>query len=132
MRVNLLIICLLGALTVVLGAFGAHGLKEVLTSEQLKSFETAVKYQMYHVLVLLFIFLTQLLNEKSKKNISYIFYAGILLFSGSIYAITFGVEAKTIWFVTPLGGILFIMGWLKLGFDLFMSYKNENLIKTKQ
>lgn len=129
MRVNLLIVCVLGALTVVLGAFGAHGLKEVLTSEELKSFETAVRYQMYHVLVLLFIFITQFLSEKSKKIISYIFYIGILFFSGSIYAITFGIEAKAIWFVTPLGGLLFIVGWLKLGFDLFNSFKNINLIK---
>ncbi|MDV7187711.1 DUF423 domain-containing protein [Lutibacter sp. TH_r2] len=123
MRVNLLIVCVLGALTIGLGAFGAHGLKEVLTSEELINFKTGVRYQMYHVLVLLFVLTTQFLNKKSKKIISSIFYLAILFFSGSIYAITLGVESKNIWFITPFGGLLFIIGWIKLGFDLFKGLK---------
>jgi len=105
----------LGIFTIILGAFGAHALKESLTPDALKSFETAVRYQMYHVLFLLFINSTNLLSDKSKKTISTIVLIGILFFSGSIYAITIGgVNAKLIWFITPLGGLLFIVGWTLL------------------
>lgn len=121
----MLIVCVLGALTIALGAFGAHSLKETLPVEELKSFETGVKYQMYHVIVLLFVFSSQFLSKKSKSILGYIFYAGIIFFSGSIYAITFGVEAKHIWFITPLGGLLFIIGWIKLGIELFRVKKIE-------
>ncbi|MDG2279316.1 MAG: DUF423 domain-containing protein, partial [Flavicella sp.] len=67
----LIITAILGVLTIILGAFGAHALKEVLSSDSLKSFETAVRYQMYHVLVLLFVNTTQILTEKTKNNLSY-------------------------------------------------------------
>lgn len=111
----LIITATLGALTIILGAFGAHALKEVLSSDSLKSFETAVRYQMYHVLVLLFANTTQILTEKTKNIISYTLLIGVLLFSGSIYAITAGgIPAKSIWFVTPLGGLFLIISWLIL------------------
>ena len=111
----LIITAILGALTIILGAFGAHALKEILSSDSLKSFETAVRYQMYHVLVLLFVNTTQILTEKTKNIISYTLLIGVLLFSGSIYAITVGgIPAKSIWFVTPLGGLFLIISWLIL------------------
>jgi uncharacterized membrane protein YgdD (TMEM256/DUF423 family) len=111
----LAITAFLGIITIILGAFGAHALKESLSPESLKSFETAVRYQMYHVLFLLFINTTQLLSIKSKNTISLIVLLGILFFSGSIYAITIGnVNPKLIWFITPLGGLLFIVGWILL------------------
>ena len=109
------ITAIIGALTIILGAFGAHALKEVLNVAELKSFETAVRYQMYHVLVLLFVNSYSKFSKKTKNTISYLFLAGILFFSGSIYAITLGVSAKSIWFVTPLGGLFFVMGWISLG-----------------
>jgi uncharacterized membrane protein YgdD (TMEM256/DUF423 family) len=88
----------------------------------LKSFETAVRYQMYHVLVLLFANTTQILTEKTKNNISYTLLIGVLLFSGSIYAITVGgISAKTIWFVTPMGGLFLIVSWLILLFGFIKS-----------
>ena len=102
----------LGALTIVLGAFGAHALKETLSIEALKSFETAVRYQMYHVLVLLFVNTYAEFSPRSKKLLNLLFLTGIVFFSGSIYAITFGLPAKSIWFITPLGGLFFILGWI--------------------
>jgi uncharacterized membrane protein YgdD (TMEM256/DUF423 family) len=114
MKRNLSITALLGCITIILGAFGAHALQETLSLSELKSFETGVRYQMYHVLVLLFVNTYSGFVLKSKNTISYLFFLGILFFSGSIYAITLGVNAKSIWFVTPLGGLFFILGWLKM------------------
>ena len=76
---------LLGMIAIILGAFGAHALKKVLSTEQLVTFETGVRYQMYHALFLLFIGLNTSLSEKSKKIIYYFTVTGVLLFSGSIY-----------------------------------------------
>ncbi|OSY87323.1 membrane protein [Tenacibaculum holothuriorum] len=112
---NLTIAAFLGMLAVILGAFGAHALKTKLSPEALNSFETAIRYQMYHVLVLLFVNMYEGFSEKMKNRISYLFIVGILLFSGSIYCIyLLGVSAKSIWFITPLGGVFFIIGWLIL------------------
>ena len=116
MHKNLTIASILGVLTIVLGAFGAHALKKTLTIDGLQSFETAVRYQMYHVIVLLFVNTYTGISDKKKKQISWLFFLGILLFSGSIYVIQLtSVSAKMIWFVTPLGGLLFILGWSIMG-----------------
>ena len=119
MKKNLVIASLIGVSTIVLGAFGAHALQETLSVNELKSFETAVRYQMYHVIVLLFVNSFSGFVLKDKNTISYLFFAGILFFSGSIYVITLGVNPKSIWFVTPLGGLFFILGWLKMGISYF-------------
>lgn len=112
---NLIITCFLGMLAIILGAFGAHALKESLTLDQLASFETAVRYQMYHVLVLLFVNIYDGFSIKQKNSISYIFFLGILFFSGSIYLIQLtSITAKSIWFVTPLGGLFFVIGWFSM------------------
>lgn len=109
---NLIITCFLGIVALVLGAFGTHALKEVLNSVQLLSFETAVRYQLYHVIVLLFVNTYEGFSLSQKNSISYLFFMGILFFSGSIYLIQLtSVTAKSIWFVTPLGGSFFIIGW---------------------
>lgn len=119
---NLGIAALLGMLTVLMGAFGAHSLEDKLEPEALKSFETGIRYMMYHVLALLFINGSSLLQEKSKKRISFLFLAGVLLFSGSIFLISLGlVPASKIWFVTPLGGILLILSWLITAVAFFKS-----------
>ena len=111
----LVITSIIGAITIVLGAFGAHALKEKLGVDALKSFETGVRYQMYHVIVLLFVNTYNSFTSKSKNMISLLFIIGIVLFSGSIYAITvFDINPKSIWFITPLGGLFFIIGWLKM------------------
>lgn len=108
---------ILGGLAVILGAFGAHALKEVLTPEQLISFETGVRYQMYHGIVLLFIFL---LYQKFQHNYflvaSKLMFIGTVVFSGSIYLLALkswlGMEAlKYVAPITPVGGVLIIVGW---------------------
>jgi len=119
MQRNLSITALLGIIAIVLGAFGAHALKEILAIDALQSFETAVKYQMYHVIVLLFVNTYSGFSTKTKNLISGLFFIAILLFSGSIYAITAGgIDPKLIWFITPLGGLLFIIGW----FLMFLNF----------
>jgi uncharacterized membrane protein YgdD (TMEM256/DUF423 family) len=109
---NLIITCLLGMLAIILGAFGAHALKDLLTTDQLLSFETAVRYQMYHVIVLLFVNIYKGFSSVQKNRISWLFFFGILFFSGSIYVIQLTkITAKSIWFVTPFGGLLLVIGW---------------------
>lgn len=122
MNKNLTIIAVLGALTIILGAFGAHTLKSKLSPEALQSFETAVRYQMYHVIVLLFVNGFGKFTTQDATLISWLFFIGILLFSGSIYLIHLAnVSAKSIWFITPLGGLLLIVGWLVMAMKF---YKN--------
>ncbi len=124
---NLTITSLLGLIAIILGAFGAHVLKNKLSIDGISSFNTAVRYQMYHVIVLLFVNTYSCFSEKFKNIVSYFFFIGILFFSGSIYVIQLlEVTAKSIWFITPLGGILFIIGWLLL----FISFLKK-MIKTK-
>ena len=113
MNKNLTITSVLGIATIILGAFGAHALSKTLTIEGMNSFETAVRYQMYHTIVLLFVNTYKGFTSKQKNRISSLFFMGILFFSGSIYVIQLaGVSAKSIWFITPLGGLFFILGWL--------------------
>jgi len=117
---------ILGGLAVVLGAFGAHALKEVLTPEQLISFETGVRYQMYHSLVLILLFIISLkVNHVFFNRAAQFIFWGVLLFSGSIYLLTIknilGIEfLKYVAPITPIGGGLIIVGWL---FILLGSFK---------
>ena len=123
---NLIITCFLGLSAVILGAFGAHALKESLTTDQLLSFETAVRYQMFHAIILLFVNIYDGFSIKQKDIISYLFMLGILLFSGSIYAIQLTpITAKSIWFVTPLGGFFFIIGWISMLIIFVKKYKQK-------
>jgi len=115
MNKNLSLTAFLGFLAVALGAFGAHALKEKLGIEQLKTFETGVRYQMYHVVVLLFINSYSNFTPSIKNKISILFFIGIFFFSGSLYAITVGnIPPKSIWYITPLGGVFLLSGWLSL------------------
>jgi uncharacterized membrane protein YgdD (TMEM256/DUF423 family) len=118
MNKNILFLtAILGGLGVALGAFGAHGLKEIL-GEQIKNWETAVKYQMIHVLAIFIVYNVKEIPIKSKNLISYLFLTGILFFSGSLYVITTGfIDPKYIWFITPLGGLSFISGWILLALN---------------
>ena len=102
-------------LAIILGAFGAHALKKVLPLEALTTFETGVKYQMYHALFLLFIGIASEIPQKAKKTIYYLVVVGVLFFSGSIYLLATNslttFDFKTIGFVTPIGGFLLILAW---------------------
>ena len=106
----------LGFIAIVLGAFGAHGLKKVLTEAQLATFETGVKYQMYHALFLLMIAPLGILAEKQKKTIATVAIIGVCLFSGSIYLLAtqslLGISFSFLGPVTPLGGVFLISSWL--------------------
>ena len=123
---NLIIASFLALLAVVLGAFGAHALKEILSVEELSSFETGVRYQMYHAIVLLFVNGYDQFTTSQKNNITYFFVAGILLFSGSIYILHLtSISANSIWFLTPLGGVAFILGWIRMIGSFYTLYKNN-------
>ena len=106
---------LLGMTAIILGAFGAHALKKQLTVEELVTFETGVKYQMYHALFLLFLGLTTLVTEKSKKTIFLLVLLGVIFFSGSIYLLATKtiseIDFKPLGIITPIGGTLLILGW---------------------
>ena len=114
---------ILGAIAIILGAFGAHALKKVLDVDQLNTFETGVKYQMYHALFLLFVGTSELVSQKAKKGILYLVTIGVLFFSGSIYLLaTNGLTSfdfRVIGFITPIGGFLLILAWIWLFFDFF-------------
>lgn len=105
----------LGFIAIILGAFGAHALKKVLTVDQLTSFETGVKYQIYHALFLLFVGTTNLVSLKAKKTIYYLVVFGVILFSCSIYLLATknvtNVDFSVIGFITPIGGLLMILAW---------------------
>lgn len=110
-----IIAALLGIIAIILGAFGAHALKEKLDVQQLVTFETGVRYQMYHALFLLFVGVVPGLTDKIKNRIFYLIVFGVLFFSGSIYLLATqtlsGVNFKPIGFITPIGGLLLILGW---------------------
>lgn len=112
MKKYLVVASIFGALAIILGAFGAHTLKNTLSESSLASFETGVRYQMYHAVVLLFVNSYSKFSLKQLNRINVALSIGVFLFSGSIFAIAFGIPAKFIWFVTPLGGLLLILGWV--------------------
>jgi uncharacterized membrane protein YgdD (TMEM256/DUF423 family) len=114
---------LMGMTAIILGAFGAHALKKQLSVEELVTFETGVKYQMYHALFLLFIGMNTILVEKVKKTILKFVVFGVTFFSGSIYLLATttitGVNFKPIGFITPIGGALLIAAWYVLFWNFF-------------
>jgi len=118
MNKKIVIVGLLGALGVGLGAFGAHGLQPLLSESQLTTYKTGVHYQMLHVGVLLAIALfSQLRSDKLLNRAFWAMTLGIFLFSGSLYLLsTRDVLGITNWTwlgpITPLGGLSFIVGWL--------------------
>ena len=111
----LLVAAILGVTAIILGAFGAHALKKVLSVEQLATFEVGVRYQMYHALFLLFIGTFAFLDEKERMIIFWLTISGVLLFSGSIYLLaTNGItnmKTKFLGPITPIGGFLLISAW---------------------
>lgn len=112
----------LGMLSVIIGAFGAHGLKESISIDSLQTFETGVRYQMYHALMLLFVGISQFLSLKSKSIIFYLVLIGVVFFSGSIYGLATNeltsFDFKKIAFITPFGGLFLITSWVVLLFSV--------------
>jgi len=117
----------LGMVAIILGAFGAHALKKVLTPEQLISFETGVRYQMYQAFFLFFLATQKDIQEKTKRTIFTLILSGTLFFSGSIYLLSTtgitGVSFKSIGFITPIGGLLLILAWGMLGYSILKTRK---------
>ena len=117
---NLIFASILGLVSVAMGAFGAHALKDILEPEALQSYETGVRYMMVHALALLFLNNSTALEQKTKNTLSSLFIVGIVFFSGSIFAIQLKlVDASSIWFITPLGGLLLISGWFGMALAFF-------------
>ena len=116
-----------GILAVILGAFGAHSLKELISAKELDTWNTAVQYQFYHTLALLFLASFSRFRSRAVNAASWFFSFGILFFSGSLYLLSL----KTILNITnivllgpltPIGGLLFILGWISL---LVATIKNK-------
>lgn len=107
---------LFGIIAIVLGAFGAHGLKKHLLPEQLISFETGVKYLIYHGLFLLVLAKFDFIPSAALNSIYWLIVVGILFFSGSIFLLTteslIGFSIKKIAWITPIGGSLLIIAWI--------------------
>lgn len=113
----------IGALSVVLGAFGAHALKSVLSEQSLATYETAVRYQFYHVFALALVgILYKSYPNKFVKTSGRLFIAGIIFFSGSLYLLTYASAGNLslLWArpLTPLGGAMLITGWICLALGI--------------
>ena len=104
-----------GAIAVAAGAFGAHGLRERLEKPMLDIFETAARYQMYHALAMV---LCGMIATKSAATAGWILQAGIVVFSGSLYALSL-TGVKGLGAITPLGGLAFLVGWGLLAWGAF-------------
>lgn len=104
-----------GLLSVILGAFGAHAFKKILSVERLESFETGVRYQIYAAFFLLIVGYILKFETSSEKWISILMIAGAFLFSVSIYFLSFqdywGINLKFLGPITPLGGLFMIISW---------------------
>jgi uncharacterized membrane protein YgdD (TMEM256/DUF423 family) len=102
-----------GASAVILGALGAHALQDVLSPEEMASFKTAVLYQLVHSVALLAV-----ANDENRKSTMRLWMLGILFFSFSIYLLVFdrllGINLRILGPLTPIGGVLFVAGWLSL------------------
>ena len=114
-RTFFILATLFGALGVALGAFGAHALRDIVSPSLLVTFETGVRYQMYHALALLGVVVA--LGHWPQSNLAlwagWLFVAGIVIFSGSLYALALSGQ-RWLGDVTPLGGVAFISGWICL------------------
>ena len=120
---NIVIIAsLLAMLTIVMGAFGAHGLKSLISPDSMAVFQTGVTYQMYHALALLALALIPGLEIKKVKGVFRFFVFGTFFFSGSLYFLALkSVLPFSVSFlapVTPVGGLLLILGWALLAYSV--------------
>ena len=119
-KIHLILGTILAGLGVVLGAFGAHGLKKIVPPETVSSYQTGVQYQMYHAFALLIV---GILSERLSSNLinwaGAFFVLGIVFFSGSLYLLASlkamdKVGVSGIGIITPIGGLMFIVGWILL------------------
>jgi len=113
--------CVFSFLGVAFGAFGAHALKQRLSPEMLQIFEVGVRYQMYHAIALFIVaWVLYSWNVAGAAAAGWWFIAGIILFSGSLYALALS-DMKWLGAITPLGGVSFLIGWLWLAWSVWKS-----------
>ena len=118
-KIFLAIASIFGGLSVGAGAFASHALKDKLSERALEIFETAARYQMYHALALLLVALLINQTESSQPSLviaGWAFIIGIVVFSGSLYALSL-TDIKILGAITPLGGLAFIIGWGALAYS---------------
>jgi len=121
MKTFVLLGAFFGALGVCLGAFAAHALRESLSAQDLITFETGVRYQMYHALALLVVaWATTQWEADTLVYAGYAFVIGILIFSGSLYVLVLSGQ-RWLGAITPIGGLALIMGWVLLGWSAWRS-----------
>lgn len=121
-------------LSVILGAFAAHTLKEYLSPEQINTFETGVRYQFYHSFAILMVGILLHFRKKTRLNwAGWLFFGGIVLFSGSLYLLsvqeTLSLNLGWIGPVTPIGGVLFIAGWVLFLLSTFQQGERKKRIE---
>lgn len=128
----ILIACLFGAAAVIFGAFGAHVLKKILTESELQTYKTGVEYHFNHTFALLITaILGRYTNKKWTQVAGWLFVVGIILFSGSLYLLSLSNSFELnslkpiLGPLTPIGGLLFIGGWLSLFFAA-IQYKERS------
>lgn len=111
-----------GTLAVILGAFGAHALRRSFNDDQLRSFETGVRYQMYHAIMIIICGIVFPFLDTGQNLAAWCFIIGVFLFSFSIYLLTWlssrGKSLKFLGPITPLGGLLLIAGWILFSVDI--------------
>jgi uncharacterized membrane protein YgdD (TMEM256/DUF423 family) len=119
----IILACILGSLSVMLGAFGAHAFHAYLENHgRINTYETAIKYQFYHVLAILTISILSYLSKNHAILISnWFFLIGIIVFCGTLYLLCL---TQILWLgaITPIGGLLFIIGWLLAGWQVNKSF----------
>ena len=117
---------LFGALAILLGAFAAHGLQSLVDDSAVQTFQTGVTYQMYHALFLLILGSVKQIPLKKKKLVFYFITIGVVLFSFSIYFLATNTltsfDFKIIGFLTPIGGIFMVFGWILSGYTIFKQF----------
>lgn len=119
----LIMACLLMATAVSLGAFGAHGLKKIITPEMLAIYQTAVQYQFYHALGLLGVaFIAHVNSTKLVNMAGNLMFIGVMIFSGSLYLLVI-LNIKWLGAITPIGGVLMVISWVLLAWSVFRSNK---------
>ena len=126
-KIIIITACILGMLSVIFGAFAAHGLGKLINVEAVETFKTGVQYQMYHALFLLLLGVIDKVSLKTKKLVFVLVLIGLIFFSGSIYGLSTNdlssFDFKSIGFITPIGGLLLICAWIVLGIGVLRKKK---------
>lgn len=123
---------LLALIGVTVGAFGAHGLRPLLSEQMLNVFETGVRYHLFHALGMLIAGLSMTYAPiRYFQHAAWAFSIGIVLFSGSLYALSIS-DVRTLGIITPFGGLCFIVGWGLLAWGYWKSFPSESLPITRR